>query len=531
MRVPFDSLALCAVVRELQDYVGGKVQRIVQADETQVGISLYSRGAEGHLLLSCHPVFFRAGLTARRSPNRPEPLGFVQALRARFEDGRIDFIRQVRFDRVLEIGVDGPEGPHILLAELMGKHSNLILVDGKGIVVSVAKPVGPGKSVRPVLPGRLYAPPPFPILPPVFEAKPEDDLANFEGSSPFLRRLVQAAGQGLLADIRRRLDSGEWEAWLSEGHGAYPLSLAPLGLPQWERKSFSSALEQHYARWIEESEVESARQALRTQLERVRLAREAAIADLRQAADAAARARELQERAELILAYGPSAPSGASLLEAWDYQGNPVQIRLDPTLDYRQNAQRLFDKAKHAKSRAGAVGDQLARMEADLGQVETTLARLSQASTRAEIERLREASQAARWLHRPTPTSSAKEDRPYEGKRVRELIGPGGWTVLFGENAEANDYLTLRVAKPDDWWLHVRGGTSAHVIVPTRRQPDKVPREVLLFAAKVAVQNSPSKHSGYVAVDYTLRKHVRRPKGAAKGTVLYSHEKTLHVGE
>jgi predicted ribosome quality control (RQC) complex YloA/Tae2 family protein len=413
----------------------------------------------------------------------------------------------------------------------MGKHSNLILVDGTGIVVSAAKPVGPGKSVRPVLPGRPYAPPPFPVFPPVYEAKPGDDLARFEGASPFLRKLVQAAGCDILADIRRRRETGHWEAWLSEGHGAYPLSLAPLGLPQWERSSFSSALEQHYDRWIEESEVESARRALLTQLERVRLAREAAIADLRQAADAAARARELQERAELILAYGPSAPSEASLLEAWDYQGNPVQIRLDPTLDYRQNAQRLFDKAKHAKSRAGTVVDQLVRMETDLAQVESALARLSQASTRPEIERLREASLAAKWLHRPTSTSLGKEDRPYEGKRVRELIAPGGWTVLFGENAEANDYLTLRVARPDDWWLHVRGGTSAHVVVPTHRQPEKVPLEVLLFAAQVAVQNSPSKHSRYVAVDCTLRKHVRRPKGAKKGMVLYSHEKTLHVGD
>jgi len=112
---------------------------------------------------------------------------------------------------------------------------------------------------------------------------------------------------------------------------------------------------------------------------------------------------------------------------------------------------------------------------------------------------------------------------------VRELLGPGGYKVLFGETAEANDYLTLRVAKPNDWWLHVRGHRSAHVVVPTQNQPERVGMEVLLFAAKVAVHNSPTKHSGYVPVDYTLRKYVRRPRGAAMGTVLYTHEKTLHV--
>ena len=101
--------------------------------------------------------------------------------------------------------------------------------------------------------------------------------------------------------------------------------------------------------------------------------------------------------------------------------------------------------------------------------------------------------------------------------------------MLFGENAESNDYLTLRVAKPDDYWLHVRGSVSAHVVIRTDRHPEKIGKELLVFAAKVAVQNSPSKHSGFVPVDYTLRKYVRKPRGASAGTALYTHEKTLHV--
>jgi predicted ribosome quality control (RQC) complex YloA/Tae2 family protein len=126
-------------------------------------------------------------------------------------------------------------------------------------------------------------------------------------------------------------------------------------------------------------------------------------------------------------------------------------------------------------------------------------------------------------------SGKAKEDRPYEGHRVRELLGPGGFTILYGETAEANDYLTLRVAKPNDYWLHLRGGVSAHVVIQTGNHPEKVQKEVLLFAAKVVVQHSPSKHAGYVPVDYTLKKHVRKPRGAPKGTALYTHEKTLHI--
>ena len=108
-------------------------------------------------------------------------------------------------------------------------------------------------------------------------------------------------------------------------------------------------------------------------------------------------------------------------------------------------------------------------------------------------------------------------------------MAPGGYRVLYGENAESNDYLTLRVAKPNDWWLHIRGSQSAHVVVQTLNQPDKVQRETLLFAAKVAVMNSPSKHAGFVPVDYTLKKYVRKPKGSKVGAAVYTHEKTLHV--
>ncbi|GBC91517.1 hypothetical protein HRbin14_02289 [bacterium HR14] len=108
-------------------------------------------------------------------------------------------------------------------------------------------------------------------------------------------------------------------------------------------------------------------------------------------------------------------------------------------------------------------------------------------------------------------------------------LSPDGYQVLVGENAEANDYLLTRVARPNDWWLHVRAGTGAHVIIRTNNQPERVPRRTLEFAAKLAAQNSADRHAHIVEVDYTLRKYVRKPKGAPSGFALYTHEKTLAV--
>ena len=134
-----------------------------------------------------------------------------------------------------------------------------------------------------------------------------------------------------------------------------------------------------------------------------------------------------------------------------------------------------------------------------------------------------------RWTHEQPIAKGGVIERPYDGHRIRDILGPKDYKILYGENAESNDYLTLRVAKSNDYWLHVRGHTSAHVVIQTNNQPDKVPKEVLLAAAKIAVQNSNQKHSGYVSVDYVLKKYVRKPKGGPKGTALYTNEKTLHV--
>jgi len=436
-------------------------------------------------------------------------------------------VEQVDFDRILHVEFLTQEGPVLLVCELMGKHSNIILVAETRKVLAVAKPIGITKSSRVVLIGRDYLIPPLPQKPSILKAKPGDDLKEFQGGSPFLIRLVQALGEGGLGQVQRAIKDQEFHPVLSSGNGAYPVSVAALGLAEHARASLSIALEQHFALVVPQMRAKLLQASLLGQLKRVRLARKVAIADLLQAQDMAKRAADFQLRGELILAYGSSLPPGAEALEAHDYEGNPLQITIDPEKTYPENAAALFDKAKRAKSRQGVVEDQLKRQQANLADIDALSEAVQQAQDLAVLEELHEQAKSRKWLH--VQTSASKEERPFEGHRVRELIGPGGAAVLYGENAESNDYLTMRVAKPDDYWLHIRGGVSAHVVIRTNRHPEKVGRELLLYAAKIAIHNSPSKHSGLVPVDYTLKKYVRKPRGAPPGTALYTHEKTLHV--
>lgn len=533
MRIPFDSLCLAGVVAEIRPLVGARMQGARQPDPHTLVLTLYGSldpndgpKAEHWLLLSADPDLARMHLSSRRPARMDEIPAFADSVRRRLDGSRLTSVRQRGCDRIVEMAFSTAEGEFRLVAELMGKHSNLMLLDPDEKVEAALKWVGPSKSRRPILPNHSYEPPPFEPRPPVLKARPSDDLRGFEGASPFFVRLAETVG---LETLQRAWREQDFFPVYVDGHGAYPVSVAALGFKEVPRESLSQALEQHFAALAAAKGLEQARSSLLGQLRRVRLAREVALGDLAQAADAATRAGAIQEKAQIILAYAASAAPGAKSLQAYDFQGNPVTIPLDPDLTALENANRLFDKAKRAKNAAPTVAAQLTRLGEDLEALEAAIRRAEDAQSVSEIEEVRAEADRHRWLHhQPSPTRT-KEERPFQGHAIRELLAPGGWKVLYGEKAEANDYLTLRVGRPNDWWLHVRGGVSAHVIIQTQNQPDRVPKEALVFAAKVAVRHSPSKHSGYVPVDYCLKKYVRRPRGAPAGTVTYSHEKTLHV--
>lgn len=533
VRIPFDCVVLSAVLDEVRPYVGGLVQGVRQPDEHTIHVGLYRGGIEERdsrgamLLFSCDPAFYRVHLTTRRAGNPAQPPGFCAALRARIDGGTLLAATQIAADRIAVLEFESSKGRHTLIAELMGKHSNLILIDEERKIVSAAKWVSRDKSTRPILPNARYHLPPVVDQGHALEPSPVLPLEwlglakrSPERLSPFYRKL--AASGGLDGQV-------SWSAHLASGQGAYPLDLSALGIESLNRDSISIALEQHYAVAVVTDRADSLRAQLTGRLSRVLLARDTAIADLEQTLSQGARAPTWQRYGELILAYGGSLPEDASKLDAWDYDGSPVSVRLDPELDFKANAAEYFDRAKRAKGRTGQVQEQIVHLLRDRAELEAVLSRARETIRLTELEDLQEECRKRRWLTEQ-PAGKAKEDRPYEGHRIRELVGPGGITVLYGENAESNDYLTLRVAKPNDMWLHIRGSTSAHVVIVTGNHPERISQEHLMFAAKVAVQNSPSKHAGFVPVDYTLKRYVRRAHGAPKGTALYTHEKTLHVG-
>ena len=505
------------------------MQDVRQPDNETFWLQLYhgAAGEQGRgvmVLFSISAEFGRVHCVTRRPANSAQPPAFCAAVRSRLMNARLTGIRQVANDRVVELQFVNDKGTHALVAEIMGKHSNLVLVDVNARILSAVKWVGPEKSKRPIISGKTYTWPPV-LDEAALEApellKPPDweewTQLHSNKVSPFLRGLVAA---GPLQT--------NWEPGIVEGDGAYPVPCA-TGEQKWlPRASISVALEQFYSRAVLANRIEVLRASLLGSLRRIASAREEALVELKRILEEGAFAEKWQRYGELILAFGFGLTPGSERLEAYDYDGAPVMIPVDPELGPKDNALRYFEKAKKAKGRVSTLEDQSGRLREDRENILALIERVSSTERLDQLEDLQEEAKKRRWMISQVHVKS-KEDRPYEGHRIRELLGPDGIRVLYGENAESNDYLTLRVAKPSDYWVHVRGHTSAHVVIVTGNHPERIGPHQIQFAAKVAVMNSTCKHAGFVPVDYTLKRYVRKPRGAANGAALYTNEKTIHV--
>ncbi len=521
-KLGFDALCLAAVIQETQFLIGTQLQKVLPVGEHAAALGFYSEKLKRDqwLLISWHPENSRMHLLSRR-PDRQDEQGQLPAGMKRIIGSQLAFIRQRGLDRIAELGFITPEGGFQLVAELLGRHAWVVLADSQAKVAAASKFAGAGQTKRPVLPGKPYLPPPGEQRDSLFE-HPKGEWKNLEGWSPSLQAFLDHGGDK--TQVLEIIRTHQWQPSLIPDKGvsplpwpgAEPLASISRGLETWyEAKELAQALERQKA-------------SLSGQLKRVLLARETALRDIHEAVEAGLGASKLQLEGELILAYQGMIKEGDEHLQAYDYEGSLLTIKINPELTPVENADRRFTKAKKSRARLQMVTGQEERLTQDREEILALLERLKISDSLEEISKLRSHADQRKWLHK-LAAPVKKEERIYEGHPIKEVLSPAGWRVLFGTGPMANDYLTTKVARPNDWWLHVRGAPSAHVVLITNNQPEKVQRPDLIFAAEIAAKNSPAKHSGVVLVDYVLKKHVRKPRKSAPGIAVYSQEKTIQL--
>jgi predicted ribosome quality control (RQC) complex YloA/Tae2 family protein len=559
----FDALTMACITAELRTAIlGGRVQQVLLPDKLSVGLEIYAQHQRHYLLASAHAEQGRLHLASeklRRGVDKET--GLLLLLRKYARGAIISALEQPPFERILQLEFDHPEwGCSELIVEVMGRHSNIMLVDAAGRVLDAVKRVGPQMSpVRPILPGQPYTPPPpqaklspsdlteYRLRQILAGQEPETQVwralvRGLRGMSPLLAREIAFRGLGhpratvaqierltpLLEAIRQLLaplDDGEWQPTIAL-EGDEPVAYAPYPLTHragWQAMpSMSQAIETYTAAVANADPYAAAKRpvqeaivAARSRLER---RREAIERSLRQTAEA----DRWRQWGEWILAYAHAIAPGQTELLAETGEDEPLRIPLEPDKTPVENAQTCF--SRYRKAQRAAEGGPARLREAtlalqDLEQLETDLAL---ASDRPEIDAVRAALVEAGYVRtKKRPSSAPRPSRPFS------LTSPDGFTILVGRNSRQNDEVTFRRAKGDDWWFHARGVPAAHVIV--RSEGQRLPPDTIRRAAELAAHFSRLRDETDVAVDYTQRRHVRRIPGAAPGLVTYSQEQTIRV--
>jgi predicted ribosome quality control (RQC) complex YloA/Tae2 family protein len=224
-----------------------------------------------------------------------------------------------------------------------------------------------------------------------------------------------------------------------------------------------------------------------------------------------------------------SGSASVELPNFYDPEQRPISISLDPAKTPAENAADYFERHRKALNAAKAASERLEKLRRDY----QTVADMASQADQADLEGIK-ALENELLRRFPTPTVQpqpvpVKNKKHAHIPKIKHLRTEDGWEILIGETKEANDYLTTKIASPDDLWFHVRAAASAHVVVRTGRRPDAVPPKVIAEAARLAALHSEAKHSSVVAVDYTLKRYVHKPRGSPPGQVVYRNEKTIHV--
>ena len=571
----FDSLILSAVVDELDRILtSGKIEKITQPTPFEVVIRVFTANGKYDVALCCDADFARAHLTWIKRENPPTPYPFCGLLRKYIDGARIvAFDRPAGFgERILVIRCKAFDGASFnLVVEIMGRHSNIILLNGPETILGAAKHITSEiNRHREILPGLKYAPPPRqrgkvdPILPypgATEKALTEADAATwlgqrFAGVSPLLAQeavlrsttpLTEQSAWDALDGILRSVRKNEYEpiVWSDDAGttlGAYPIRLKSVPeRNQYERQSISVALDNAAASIGKRSAYDNARETLISAIHRARKHRQHGLDEIARGIENSTRADEYQQSGDLIQANQHALERGETFVTVDDYYADQVDgqmttrtITVDPAQDWRENAERYYKKAAKARASRVMLDERRITIAEELALLDRAEADASAASTEEQIEEIHE--RVAGLIVRGGPRQgaggqdAAREVNRFEGFKIRTFRSVDGWEILVGENATSNDFLTTKVASPSDIWLHVRAATSAHGVIRAQNRPASVSPAAIRHAAELVAARSEVKHSSLIPVDYTLKKYVRKPRKSAPGSVTYQNEKTIYVG-
>lgn len=570
----FDGATLSLIAGEIrQRSLGAKVDKIYLPAKDELVLVLHGKKGNDKLLLSASPATSRIHYTGVAVENPSSPPMFCMLLRKHLGGGRLVDVRQFELDRILFIDFECINEmrdvvTNTLCIEVMGRHSNIVLLNEEQRVVDAIKRVGlETSSVRQILPGIRYELPPAQDKLNLVQAELCDAVDRMRsgkdgelskviqwtlmGFSPILaREAAHYATRG--ASLRQsELSEEHWkrlEFYLGRLKQELTTALArptaviqPDGKPmdfsfveihqypvEYATRSFPTLDEMLDYFYSERDRVERVKarssdliKLLVNTLERT----ERRLAVQRQELAESKNRELLKIQGDLISANLYNIQKGQTVVHLenfYDEDMATIEIALDPMLTPPQNAQKYYGEYRKADTAEKKLKELIQEGVREYEYLESVLDALMRTSGETELGEIRQELYEQRYLrHSNKKKGNAKKLPPL---RYRSS---DGFTILVGRNNYSNDALTLKASAKSDLWLHVQKIPGSHTVVVT--QGAQVPDSTLEEAALLAAYHSKARDSANVPVDYALIRHVKKPQGAKPGMVIYDHYKTLYV--
>lgn len=568
-----DGFSMSPLAVELnRQLAGGRIDKIFQPNKNTIMIWIRQPGETFRLNITINAAQPYLNLSSQSMENPAAPPVFCMVLRKHLEDGRIAGIAQHTLDRILFITVDtrGPHGAIIsktLVVELMGKHSNIILVQNDTIIDAIRRIGRETSRVRQVSPGRQFCLPPSQNKANIMQlssdafaekvkASQTGQLAKAmintgQGIGPLTaRELAWRAGlpadiavealtpadvvslAGAVDSIVKPLQQGLILPTVVTGSDNRLLGIAAFRLEhlaQYSSTEFatmSAALEfaGKLALKYTPPEKDTLTKLVAAELTKLEKKRTVISEELAEAANA----DKYRKLGDILMANLYSRPDDTldEIILNDLYSSRPDQttitIALDPSISLLENARRYYTKYHKLKRAQTSLEEQINRIRQELQYLASIEIALENADRSAEVADIRSELTAAGYI-----SKSAKRRSAIRPSRPLKLTAPDGTEILIGKNNYQNDEVTFKQAQLDDIWLHTKDFPGSHVILRTGRQAPS--DDTLVLGAQLAAYFSKARTSANAPVDYTKRRNVKKPSGAKPGFVTYSAQKTLYV--
>ncbi len=562
--MPLDAIYLSALTAELKDkLVGGRIDKVQQPERDMLLLSLRAKGENLRLLLAAGTGNARVHLTESDFENPAEPPMFCMLLRKHLVGAHISAVYQPDFERLLIIELEGHDemgfaSQKKLVAEMIGRSANVILVDGEGRIVDCMRRMDfGGDAQRRMLPGMIYRLPPKQEKPPLLETDSAQRktmiagsdrqqsldkwlLSSFAGLSPLVcRELAHRCGGSydtlpeLLDAFVDSVQAGDlrptilYEEGKPRDFSFMPISQYGPSVSCREEESFSKLLDSFYSQ-RDRAEQQRRRshqlfKTVRTIRDRIQRKLASQTEELRRTEDR----DEVRKTAELVTANIYRIKKGDRTLECVDYYDPEcpvIRIALDPLKTPQQNAAALFKEYNKLKAARAHLTGLIEEGERQLDYLNSVLELLSLSETEKDISDIRRELIATGYLRKQ---GGSKADRS-KGQAPWRFVTDDGFEVLAGRSNVQNDELTTKTGRRTDYWFHTQRLHGSHVIL---RCNGLEPTELAIAqASAIAAYYSQGREGGKVPVDYTMLRFVRKPSGALPGKVIYTDYKTIMTG-